>query len=177
VLAELHSPNVPDFMHGGGSGEVPFLVSERAKRALEDRKIAGLEFAPVEVAKIATKGKRQRSSLLAGEPEDAILRSRGVSLDLAPTLFAAYVVGRLTVVPEYESGRHPTGVVSPFELVAAEEPWDIWRPTYRGEPFSAWVFCSPKFKAVCEEANLSNIAFVPFESFMDAFRSATSKSL
>jgi hypothetical protein len=176
VLAELHSPNVPDFMHGGGSGEVPFLVSEKARSALEESEIAGLEFAPVKVAKIATKGKRQRSPL-AGEPEDAILRSRGVSLDLTPTLFAAYVVGRVTALPEYESGRHPTDVVSPFELAPPEEPCDIWRPDYRGESFSAWVFCSPKFKAVCEEASLSNIAFVPFESFMDAFRIAANKRL
>jgi hypothetical protein len=176
ILAELHSPNVPDFMHGGASGEVPFLVSVKARTVLEQHQIAGLEFAPVQVAKIATKGKRQRSPR-AGEPEDAILKARGVSLQLAPTLFAAYVVGRVTALPEHESGRHPTNVVAPFELAPPEEPCDIWRPQYDGKPFSAWVFCSSKFKAVCEEASLSNIAFVPFESFMGAFRMAANKQL
>ncbi len=176
VLAELHSPNVPDFLHGGGSGEVPFLVSDRARSALERNHVVGLEFVPVQVAKIATMGKRQRVPQV-GEPEDAILKSRGVSLELAPKLFAAYVIGRVTAMPEYESGRHPTGVVSPFELATAEQPCDVWRPQYDGEPFSAWVFCSERFKAVCEEAGLSNIAFVPFDAFMGAFRMAANKRL
>jgi hypothetical protein len=176
VLAELHSPNASDFMHGGGSGEVPFLVSEKARSALEEGKIAGLEFVPVQVAKIATKGKRQRSPQ-AGEPEDAILKSRGVSLALAPSLFAAYVVGRVTALPEYESGRHPTDVVSPFALDKPKQPCDIWRPQFDGKPLSSWVFCSLRFKTVCEEAGLSNIAFVTFEAFMGAFRMAANKRL
>jgi hypothetical protein len=176
VLAELHSPNVPDFLHGGGGGEVPFLVSDRARSTLEQNQVVGLEFVPVQVAKIATKGKRQRAPQ-AGEPEDAILKSRGVSLELAPKLFAAYVIGRVTALPEYESGRHPTDVVSPFELATPEQPCDVWRPQHDGKPFSAWVFCSPRFKAVCEEAGLSNIAFVPFDAFMGAFRMAANKRL
>ena len=169
VLAELHSPNVPDFLHGGGGGEVPFLVSGNARSVLEQSRLVGLEFAPVVVAKIATKGKRRRS-IRTGEPEDAIRKSRGVPLELAPTLFAAYVVGRVGALPEHESGRHPSGTVSPFELALADEPRDIWRPEYNNEPLSHWVFCSARFKAVCEEARLSNITFAPFESFMFAFR-------
>jgi len=176
VLAELHSLDVPDFMHGGGNGEVPFLVSGKARNALERSRIVGLEFAPVQVAKIATKGKRQGPPL-AGEPEEAILKSRGTSLELAPTLFAAYVVGRVTALPEYESGRHPTDVVSPFDLDQPKQPCDVWRPEYNGSPFSSWVFCSPRFKTVCEEAGLSNIAFAPFESFMGEFRVAANKRL
>jgi hypothetical protein len=169
VLAELRSPNVPDFLHGGGSGEVPFLVSDWARRALEQNQIVGLEFVPVQVAKIATKGKRNRTSK-RGEPEDAILKSRGVSLELAPKLFAGYVIGRVPALLDYECGRHPTGVVSPFELATPEQPCDIWRPQHHDKPFSAWVFCSPRFKDVCEEVGLSNIAFVPFDAFMGAFR-------
>jgi hypothetical protein len=176
VLAELHSPNVPDFLHGGGSGEVPFLVSDKARCALEQSQVVGLEFVPVQVTRIASKGKRQRA-LQSGEPEDAILRSRGVPLELAPKLFAAYVIGRVAALPEYESGRHPTGVVSPFELATPEQPCDVWRPQYEDKPFSAWVFCTPRFKAVCEEAGLSNITFVPFDAFMGAFRMAANRRL
>ena len=33
ILAELHSPNTPDFLHGGAA-DVPFLVSPRTKKII-----------------------------------------------------------------------------------------------------------------------------------------------
>lgn len=170
ILAELHSPHVPDFLHGGGSSEVPFLVSDRARQVLESRHITGLEFAPVQVVKIATKGARSRPSR-SGEPEDVILKAKGVTLDLAPTLFAAYVVGKATARLDVASGRLPSGAISPFDLDPPSPPCDIWRPEHAGRPYSAWVFCSPAFKAACEDEGLSNIAFTTFASFMGHFRS------
>lgn len=171
ILAELHSPSVPDFLHGG-SGDVPFLVSEHARGVLEAHHTTEIEFAPVHVAKIATKGMRRRVGR-SGEPEDTIRKPRDISLNHAPTLFA--VIGRTQVNPDYESGRHPTGVVSPFDFDDPVATPDLWRPEYRGEPFSAWIFCSDKFKSICETENLSNIVLVPFGSFMDTFRMTTNK--
>jgi hypothetical protein len=174
ILAELHSPQVPDFLHGGGSGEVPFLVSERAKACFERHQLSGIEFAPVQVTKIATQGTRVRASR-RGEPEDAILKSRGVSLELAPTLFAVYVVDRLRAVPDFESGRHPSGRVSPFDFESTLNPHDLWRPECNGKPFAAWAFCSSKFRSMCTSEKLTNIAFEPFGSFMNEFRSSANE--
>ncbi|NOT22362.1 MAG: hypothetical protein HOP22_06505 [Nitrospiraceae bacterium] len=177
ILAELHSPHVPDFLHGGGSGEVPFLVTERARSVLEKHRLTGFDFAPVLVAKIATKGKRTRGTR-GGEPEDSILKARGISLVEAPILFAVYVVGRVDVLPDQESGRHPSGCVAPFQIVGERaEGADLWRPQYRGVAFSAWAFCSDQFRSVCVQEGLSNIQFESFESFMEAHHMAANKRL
>lgn len=175
ILAELHSPDVPDFLHGG-SGEVPFLVSHRARAVLESYQLTGFEFAPVFIAKIATKGKRSRRTR-GGEPEDSILKARGVTIDRTPILFAVYVSGRADVILDYDTGRHPSGVVSPFELAQSGDCPDLWRPQYHGAPFSAWTFCSNVFKAACVKEGLSNIDFTPLEAFIQQFRTKANKRL
>jgi hypothetical protein len=169
ILAELRSPQIPDFLHGR-SGDVPFLVSERAHESILSAGLSGFVFDPVVVAKIATLGKRKRRPS-AAEPEDAILRRSGVDLALAPRLFAVHVTGRRRAVPDFDTGRHPSGCVSPFEIVEEEEAPDLFRPELNGQAFSAWCFCSPHFKAVCERESLTNIAFQPFADFMSHFRS------
>jgi len=112
ILAELRSPNMGDFLHGG-TGEVPFLVGDHAREAFERSRLTGFEFGPVVVAKIATKGMRRRETS-AGEPEDAILKSRGVPLDCAPSLHAVRVSARTEVLPDYESGKTPVDRCRPF---------------------------------------------------------------
>jgi len=168
VLAELRSPHVSDFLHHG-SGFVPFLVSAHTREVLEREHLTGFDYASVAIAKIATKGRRVRSSD-KGEPEDSILKSRGVDLSNAPTLFAVYVNGFADVIPDYESGRTPAGSVSPFRLKGDVSSPDLWLPRYLGKPFSAWIFCSEKFRRVCEAGELSNIRFQSFEEFMTEFR-------
>jgi hypothetical protein len=168
ILAELRSPQVDDFLHHG-SGEVPFLVSAHAHDVLESSDLTGFEFGPVVIAKIATKGARKKESRV-GEPEDAILKSRGVALDSAPLLFSVRVTGSVDIVPDFESGRTPSGWVSPFRISALSEMPDLWRPRYKGEPFSSWTFCSDRFRSVCENSRLSNIRFETFDSFIEHFR-------
>jgi hypothetical protein len=168
VLAELRSPQTPDFLHGG-SGDVPFLVSERARDALCGTELSGFTFDTVVVAKIATLGKRKERPR-ATEPEDAILRRRGVDLSLAPTLFAVRVIGRRRAIPDFSTGRHPSGSVSPFDLAKDEGTPDVFRPELDGQPFSAWCFCSARFKEFCETHELTNIAFRTFNDFMRDFR-------
>jgi hypothetical protein len=53
ILAELHSPLVPSFLHGG-TAETPFLVTDAAREALEAARLTGFSFLPVVVAKLAT---------------------------------------------------------------------------------------------------------------------------
>ena len=171
ILAELHSPHVPDFMHGGAA-DVPFLVSSRAKKVIRDNQLTGIRFSRVEIAKIATKGKRRRNTK-SGEPEDQILKATDQAANtIIPTLHAAYTIGRLEVIPQYNTGRCPhTGYVSPYELPETDQMPDLWRPTIDGRTFSAWIYCSERFVAVVNAANLSNIAFTTFRSHMDDFKS------
>jgi hypothetical protein len=170
VLAELRSPNVPDFLHGGGgSGLIPFLVSDRARKAFESGRLTGFEFGAVIVAKITTKGLRRRE-VTTGEPEDPILKSRGISLDHAPSLHAVHITASVDVIPDYDSGRTPTGLASPFRLPDAVSTPDLWCPSVNGTPFKGWLFCSDRFKAACESSGLSAIKFEDFDSYMERRR-------
>jgi hypothetical protein len=168
ILAELRSPKIPDFLLGG-DGAVPFLVSDRAREAIERSRLSGFDFGTVIVAKIATKGRRQRE-VATREPEDPILKSRGVSLDLAPTLHAVRVTGLADVFPDYDSGKTPAGWVSPFRLKPEAIAFDLWRPSHAGKAFSAWTFCSDRFRLACESLGSGDIEFEPFGSFMERFR-------
>jgi hypothetical protein len=170
VLAQLHSPTTLDFLHGG-AGEVPFLVSSKAKSIIRKSKFTGLRFSSVEIVKIATKGKRKATSRV-GEPEDLILKaedqSKGVAL---PELFAVRVDGRFEVLPDYSSGRCPLSrYVTPYDLPKSGKMPDLWLPTIRGKTFAAWVYCSQRFREVIENHGLSNIGFEPFTEHMARFR-------
>lgn len=170
VLAELHSPMSPDFLHGGAA-DIPFLVSARARAIMQKCRLSGVRFSSVEIVKVATKGKRRASSM-AGEPEDLILKARDQSRSVAlPKLYAARVAGRFEVIPDYPTGRCPRiGYVTPYDLPEAGDTPDLWRPTIRGKTFAAWVYCSQRFRTLVEEHGLSNIAFEPFTEHMARFR-------
>lgn len=168
ILAELRTPQVDDFLHEGAA-DVPFLVSARARKALEYGALTGFDFGPVVVAKIASKGKRTRAQT-TGEPEDRILKARGISVDAAPTLHAVWVTGFMDIVPDYESGRTPSGTISPFRPDFTAQTPDLWRPRYRGVPFGGYTFCSDRFRLVCQDQQLSNIKFQEFEPFMNGIR-------
>lgn len=77
ILAELYSPVTPDFLHGG-DGDVPFLVSPRARALIRKHRLTGVQFSAVEIVKIATTGKRKARSR-AGEPEDLIMKAEDKS--------------------------------------------------------------------------------------------------
>jgi hypothetical protein len=177
ILAELHSPAIADFLHGGG-GDVPFLVSPRAKLLIQKSGLSGIRFSAVEVVKIATKGKRKGRSKI-GEPEDLIMKaadqSRGVSV---PKLYAARVVSRFEIVPDYPSGKCPQiGYVTPYNLPRTGNMPDVWRPTINGRTFAAWTYCSKRFREVVERQALSNIGFEPFEEHMARFREKVTSRL
>jgi|GEM_PF-5774735 len=164
VLAELRTPHIDDFLFDGAR-DIPFLVSARARDALERDRLTGFEFGPVVVAKIATKGLRRREPK-AGEAEDSIMKSKGVALDSAPQLFSVRVTGTVDVVPEHSSGKTPAGWISPFRMTEMKQKFDLWQPTRDGVAFSSWAFCSDRFRLVCESSQFSNIKFVPFEEFI-----------
>lgn len=172
ILAALYSPQTDDFLHGHGGG-MPFLVSDRARRAFERACLTGWEFTRVEVAKIATKGRRQGKSR-GGEPEDVIWRAKNVRDQVqAPVLHAIRATGRVEIVAQYPTGRCPgSSYVTPFDLPADRSHFpDLWRPTIAGETFAAWTYCSERFRQVTMDAGLTNIAFTPFEEMMASHRS------
>jgi hypothetical protein len=177
ILAELHSPNVDDFLHGS-SAQVPFIISEKAKSVFENNNLTGFRYANVQIVKIATKGKKNRKSK-SGEPEDAILKSKNKLGEVtAPNLFAVYVTGQVNSALDYPSGRSPVNWVSPFNLEIKEKSTpDLFRPYHGNEPFSAWVFCSEFFVNAVSEAELTNITFEPFDIFMGNFREDTKQEI
>ncbi len=173
ILAELHSPLTDDFLHGG-SGVVPFLISERAKTIFEESELKGYRLASVEIAKIAAKGKTKRK-ISSGEPESAILSRRDVKSTVSvPTLYAVYITGRVQAIPDFSLGSTPSGSVSPFELsLDAKNIPDLFIPELDGKRFSAWSFCSDRFRIIIERARLTNITFQSFDEFMTEFRAKT----
>jgi len=176
VLAELYSPNTPDFLHGVGTSKVPFLVSQRAKLLIRKNGLTGIRFSRVEVVKVATKGKGKGKRIpRGGEPEDLILKAKDQSFTVSkPKLYAVYVIGRLEIVPKYPSGRCPiTGFVTPYDLPKSGKMPDMWHPTINGLTFSGWPCCTKRFRDVVVENSLTNISFEPFETYMDKFLTKT----
>ncbi len=169
ILAELHSPITPDFLHGGAV-DVPFLVSSRVKQIIRQEKLTGIRFSRVEIAKVATKGKRHRQQT-RGEPEDQILKAKDQASAVAPpSLHAVYVTGRFDIVPEFPSGRCPDSYVTPYDLPTSGTMPDLWCPTIQGRTFAAWFYCSQRFRDVITKHAFSNIEFESFEEQMARFR-------
>jgi hypothetical protein len=170
ILAEFHSPITTDFLHGGAA-DIPFLVSKKAKALMRNHRISGVRYSSVEIVKIATKGRRKGRAIV-GEPANLILKARDQSRAVVlPKLYAARVVGRVEIIPEYPSGRCPRiGYVTPYDLPETGDMPDLWRPTIRGKAFSAWVYCSQRFRDIVTEHALSNIGFEPFDEHMAHFR-------
>lgn len=177
ILAELYSPTTSDFLHGG-SGEVRFLVSPRTREIIRKYRLSGVRFSSVEIAKVATRGRRKAESR-SGEPEDVILKAKDKSSDVGvPKLYAARVVGRFEIIPDYLGGRCTRiGWVTPFDLPKSGDMPDLWRPTIRGKAFAGWVYCSQRFRQIVEEFSLSNIEFEPFNEHMSKFRDKVAAGL
>lgn len=172
ILAELYSPVTEDFLHGLGWGDVPFLASERAASLLEKGNLNGYRLGPVRVVKVVTAGRRRGREVTGrGEPEDLVLKaSNKIGVVSVPRLYAVHVHGTLSVLHDQTTGEDgETGYKSPFELPAEGDAPDLWKPSVE-QPCMDWVFCSPRFKAVVEEAGLTNIRFVPFDEFMRDYR-------
>lgn len=165
ILAELYSPSISDFLHGG-AGDVPFLVSAKARTALRRHRLTGMQFSRVEIAKIAAGNRKPKANKT--EPEDQILKSkRRMPEEQLPVLYAVRVLGRVEVVPEDPSGYFEgSRYISPFRLPRNGKPPDLWRPMYKGQKFSAWTFCSLRFKQLAEHHSLTNVRFVEFDEHM-----------
>ncbi len=170
ILAELYAPHTDDFLHGLDR-EVPFLCSEKATRILTARGLTGFRFGPVEVVKIATKGRgKSREPSGGGEPEDLIEKpSNKIGSVPVPRLYAVRVTGSLDVVPDKDWSGH-VRYTPPFSLPEESEGSpDLWRPRIHREVMGGWTFCSHQFRQVVEAA-VTNIRFVPFAESMQAYR-------
>ncbi len=170
ILAELYSPQVDDFLHGMGN-DVPFLVSEKASRVLLDHGLTGFRLGPVEIVKIATKGRVQwRGPSGRGEPEDLIEKpSNKIGSVPVPVLHAVHVTGSVGVIPDKDWAGDPRYVPA-FSLPAAGDPMpDLWRPRISTETRSEWTFCSARFKGVVARSGLTNIRFIQFKEFMKEY--------
>ncbi len=59
---------------------------------------------------------------------------------------------------------------SPYKLPSSGEMPDLWRPTIKGRTFTAWVYCSQRFRDIVVRHELTNVRFEPLEEQMARFR-------
>jgi len=136
-----------------------------------DAGFTGYRLASVEVVKVATKGKRQKKAR-SGEPEDAIGKNYDVKDSVnVPILHAVYITGRVPAILDFPTGKAPCGYVSPFDLALdTTDCPDLFNAEHQEKRFSAWTFCSERFRRIVSESDLTNIDFRLFDDFMTYFR-------
>jgi hypothetical protein len=168
LFAELRSVEVPPVLWAtGGWVGIPtaLLVADSLRTLLEDQEVTGVAWAPVEIVKVATKGRRQRRRNV-GEPEDQILRARNALLEAGPlpVLWGVRVVGMCAVSPDAAAWDDALPTIQSYHFV--EQPaTDLFRASRNGKQYGGQVFCSQRFRELCQRETLSNIAFTSFHDW------------
>jgi hypothetical protein len=104
VFAELRSVDVaPVLWATGGHAwiSVGFLVTEETLGLFRRNHLAGFDVAPVQIVKVATKGRRKKV-VETGEPEDQIMGRKNVIGELChlPVLWGIRVTSLVEVTPD-----------------------------------------------------------------------------
>jgi hypothetical protein len=168
VLAEIYSPRVPPVMWalpGLAWTLVDFLVRKDFLVLLEDAGITGFTPCPVEIVKVATKGKRAPKMEPSGEPEDQIDRRRNVVREVElPELAGLRVTGTCEVVP-VELPAFVDGRIRKYVFAAAPDT-DLFHPMYDGKRYGGHVFCGGRFRSLVEDKRPENIELTPFDVWL-----------
>jgi hypothetical protein len=165
VLLELRSLKCSPVLWATGAFawiSVSFVARQDFIDRLCEQGVTGFETCPVEVVKVASRGRRKRSS--SGEPEDRILKQpnvqEAVRNDL-PALCGVIVTGCLEV--RLVSDRTEEKRVQPYVPVS-EPDVDLCRPFLDGERYGGHLFCSRKLLGTVDPER-DNVAFMPFEEW------------
>ncbi len=168
VFVELRSTKVlPVLWATGGWVGIPtaFIATEEVRAVFENQKVTGVEWAPVQIVKVASKGARKRI-LQKGEPEDLILKRRNLlpEVELLPLLWGARVNGLCEVSPDAGSWNADTPTIQPYSFSKRPDT-DLFRASRAGEQYGGHLFCTKRFREVCEHHKFVNIVFTPFSEW------------
>jgi hypothetical protein len=169
VLAELYSPNVPPILWSTGSAcwiSVDFLVTSKFLAILQEAQITGFTTCPVEIVKVATKGKRKhKDKLSAGEPEDQINNRSNVIANVPlPELWGVKVTGTCEVAPIQMPPLDKDGRIRRYKFTEIAVS-DLFHPMCDGKRYGGHRFCTERFKTLIEEKQIENTAFTPFDKW------------
>jgi len=165
VLLELGSSQCSPVLWATGAVawvSVSFVARQDIIDRLWEQGVTGFETCPVEVIKVASRGRRKRNH--TGDPEGRIQKQpnvlEAVRGDL-PVLCGVIVTGRLEV--RLVSDRTEEKRVQPY-VPASEPDGDLCRPFLDGERYGGHLFCSRKLLGTVDPER-DNVAFLPFEEW------------
>src|SRR5215212_3152199 len=120
ILAELYSVDVPPVLWSTLTPvwKCAFLVTDKLLHELQERGFSGFEPVSVEIARVATKGrKRSIKKEYSGEPEDLILKRKNLLKDVKnlPILWGVAITGEMALKRKDENLQ---GRMQPFVFVS-----------------------------------------------------------
>jgi hypothetical protein len=158
ILAELYSVNLPPILWATLNPVwiCAFLVTDNLLNDLREQGFNGFEAIPVEIAKVATKGKvRSDRKEYSGEPEDLILKRKNLLKELKelPTLWGIAITGEMALKRKDENSQ---GRMQPF-VVASESSPDLFYTTYNNKSYGKPILCSERLRAFLIDNQVDNI--------------------
>ena len=146
VLAEIYSTNVPPILW---STIAPvwicaFLVTDQLLHEFQKMGFSGFGIVPVEIAKVATKGKIiSGKKKYSGEPEILIYKRKNLLKEIRelPTLWGIAINGEMALKPEEQN---PPNRMQPFSFASASSP-DLFYTVYNNKRYGRPILCSEKF--------------------------------
>jgi hypothetical protein len=118
---------------------------------------SGFEAVPVEIAKVATKGKaRSGKKEYSGESEDLIYNRKNYLKEVIdlPVLWGVAITGEMPLKSRNENSKDR---MQPF-VFASDFSNDLFYTIYRNRRYGSPILCSDRFKAFIVENQIDNIA-------------------
>ncbi len=178
IFAELRRPDVAPVLWATASWSgVAFLVADETLQLFQRNHLTGFDVAPVQIVKIATKGKRKKA-VESGEPEQQIMGRKNVihEVDHLPVLWGIRVTGLVEITPDTGTWDSKSRLVQAF-CFSGSADCDFFHPSRDGQQYSSYLFCSQHLKDVLTAEGVRNIAFTPFTQWKeDEFYSEEARS-
>jgi len=159
ILAEMYSTNVPPVLW---STLAPvwicaFLVTDQLLHEFQKMGFSGFDPVPVELAKVATKGKIKSSKKeYSREPEDLIYKRKNLLKEIKelPTLWGIAINGEMALKPKEQNLLNR---MQPFSFASASSP-DLFYTVYNNKRYGRPILCSENFKSFLIDKKVENIA-------------------
>lgn len=159
ILAELYSTKVPPVLWATLTAVwiCAFLVTDKLLNEFRKRGFSGFQTTPVEIAKVATKGKiRSNKKEYSGEPDDLILHRKNLLKEVndLPTLWGIAITGEMALKPK---GERSQDRMQPY-LFASESSRDLFYSIYNNRRYGRPILCSERFRSFLVDNQVENIA-------------------
>ncbi len=160
ILVELYTVNVPPVLWDEG-WTCAFFVKDELLREFIKAGITGFNTIPVEIGKVASKGRRKSGKKeYSGEPEDLIYDRKNILKEIyeLPTIWGLNITGEIILEPKDKSSHER---VQPF-IVAFESTSDLSYPVVKNTRHRAPILGSERFKSLIIGNKVENIVIEPF---------------